>query len=517
MTIFSGELRRTTAFRLTLTYAGVYALLTAIILAIVYGATTSEIGAQMDAGLKAETDALVTLYRAQGIASLRKAVAKRSSPSARHFSDVRDSGTRYYLLVGASDKHLAGDLPAWPEADVSSDSDNASAEWLSYTINARAAVRAGLEKPADFDADDNIEVRGLATALPGGQRLLVVETLDEAEELSDYILYSLLAAIGVILIFGLAGGIWMGRHVVTRLESVRGAATAIMAGDLTRRLPVGSRHDEFDNLALTLNAMLARIEELMNGLRQVTDNVAHDLRSPLNRLRGRLDVTLAQAREPAEYRAAMTRALADADELLQTFNAMLNLAELEAGMSREPRQPIEFHSLCDDVASVYEPLAEDKQLTLNCAIVPARVRGHRRLLAQAVGNLLDNAVKYTPAGGRVDLTLRTEDGNAVLTLADSGPGIPAAEREHVFQRFVRLDRSRSLRGNGLGLSLVRAIVRLHGGRVDLQNNHPGLRATICLPLDTEREPDEKNSLVGNRHRRAAGGRLEGSDEYGTLP
>ncbi|HET8553087.1 MAG TPA: HAMP domain-containing sensor histidine kinase [Gammaproteobacteria bacterium] len=512
--IFTGELRRTTVFRLALSYAGVYALLTAIILGIVYGATTSEIGVQMDAGLKAETDALVTLYHAQGIGALRNAVAKRSSPEARHFSDVRHSGMRYYLLVDANGTRLAGDLPAWPrESGDSGDSGN----WISYTINAHVAVRAGLEKPEDFDADDNIEVRGLATALPGGQRLLVVETLDEAEELSAYILYSLLAAIGVILIFGLAGGIWMGRHVVTRLESVRGAATAIMGGDLSRRLPVGSRQDEFDNLAQTLNVMLARIEELMNGLQQVTDNVAHDLRSPLNRLRGRLDVTLAQAREPDEYRAAMTRALADADELLQTFNAMLNLAELEAGMSREPRQPIELHSLCEDVASVYEPLAEDKQLTLACAVAPARVRGHRRLLAQAVGNLLDNAVKYTPAGGRIGLSLKTSDGNAVLTLADSGPGIPAAERDHVFQRFVRLDRSRSLRGNGLGLSLVRAIVRLHGGRVDLQSNHPGLRATIRLPLDTDREPDEKNSLVGNRHRRAAGGRLEGSDEYGTLP
>lgn len=499
--IFTGELRRTTVFRLALTYAGVYALLTAIILGIVYGATTSEIGAQMDAGLKAETDALVTLYHAQGIAALRSAVTKRSSPAARHFSDVRDSGMRYYLLVGAHGERLAGDLPAWPDQSGSADN---SGNWLSYTINARAAVRAGLEKPADFDADDNIEVSGLATALPGGQRLLVVQTLDEAEELSDYILYSLLAAIGVILIFGLVGGIWMGRHVVTRLESVRGAATAIMGGDLSRRLPVGSRQDEFHNLAVTLNAMLGRIEELMNGLRQVTDNVAHDLRSPLNRLRGRLDVTLAQAREPDEYRAAMTRALADADELLQTFNAMLNLAELEAGMSREPRQPIELHSLCEDVISVYEPLAEDKQLTLASAIVPARVRGHRRLLAQAVGNLLDNAVKYTPAGGRIDLTLTVTDGHAVLTLADTGPGIPAVERDHVFERFVRLDRSRSLRGNGLGLSLVRAIVRLHGGHVELSDNHPGLRATIRLPTVAEPASDEKDNLVRNRHRRIAG-------------
>lgn len=480
--ISAGELRRTTAFRLALTSAGVYALLTAIILGILYGATTSEIREHMDARLKAEADVLVTLYHTQGLAALRAAIAKRSSPAAHHFSDVLDSATRYYLLVGANGKRIAGDLPAWPrESGSAGDSGN----WLSYTINAQAAVRVGLDKPADFDADDNIEVRGLATALPGGHRLLVVETFDEAEELSDYILHSMLVVIGFILILALVCGVWMSRYVVRRLESVRGAATAIMAGDLSRRLPVASRRDEFDNLALTLNAMLARIEELMKGLRQVTDNVAHDLRSPLNRLRGRLDMTLAQVREPDEYRAAMTRALTDADELLQTFNAMLNLAELEAGMSRELRQSIELHSLCEDVISVYEPLAEDKQLALRATITPARVRGYRQLLAQAVGNLLDNAVKYTHAGGRIDLTLTVTDCHAVLTLDDNGPGIPAAERDHVFERFVRLDRSRSRRGNGLGLSVVRAIVRLHGGRVDLNDNKPGLRATIRLPAEAQ--------------------------------
>jgi signal transduction histidine kinase len=273
----------------------------------------------------------------------------------------------------------------------------------------------------------------------------------------------------------------MGRHVVARLESIRSTAADIMAGDLSRRVPVTARRDEFSELADTLNAMLTRIEALMNSLRQVTDNVAHDLRSPLNRLRSRLEVTLRQAREPTEYEAAMERAVADADHLLQTFNAMLNLAELESGTSRERWDSVPLDAVCEDVVSVYEPLAESKNISFSHQVVPLNVRGNARLLAQAVGNLLDNALKYTPADGRVSLTLQRDQDWALLTIADSGPGIPPAERRHVFDRFVRLDDSRSQPGNGLGLSLVRAIIQLHGGRIELGDNVPGLQVRLYVP------------------------------------
>ncbi|HET7674238.1 MAG TPA: HAMP domain-containing sensor histidine kinase [Gammaproteobacteria bacterium] len=472
---FSRRLGHTTVFRLALGYAGLYALITAIALAAVYESASVYIHAQIDADIKAEVGALRQLDAAHGIAAVEKALQQRSSPAARHLNHVHESAMRYYLLVDAGGHRLAGDLPAWPSAAGAS-------TWLTYTIDSHAAVRAGLEKPRDFDADDDLRVRGLAATLPQGNRLLVVETLDEAAELTGYILASMLAAIALILIVGAAGGIWMGRHVVGRLESVRVTAADIMAGDLTRRIPVAPRRDEFNELAVTLNAMLARIEELMNGLRQVTDNVAHDLRSPLNRLRSRLEVTLLETREPAEYRAALEQAVADADGLLQTFNAMLNLAELEAGVSRERWQPVELDSLCEDVVSVYEPLAEGKAIEIVFEPAPVRVCGDRRLLAQAVGNLLDNALKYAPDGGRIGLMLQAGREQAVLTVADSGPGIAAADRQRVFERFVRLDASRSQRGNGLGLSVVRAIVHLHGGRIELSDNRPGLRVTVALPM-----------------------------------
>jgi signal transduction histidine kinase len=472
----TGRLGRTTVFRLAVGYAGIYALITAIILAGVYEFASVHIHAQIDADIKAEAGALRELAATHGPAAVIKAVAQRSSAAGRRFSRVHESAMRYYLLTDAAGRRLAGDLPAWPTAA------DGPVSWVTYTIDSRAAVRAGLEKPSDFDADDDLHVRGLALTLPGGNRVLVVETLDEAEELTGYILLSMLAALGLILAAGAVGGIWMGRHVVNRLESVRTAAADIMAGDLSRRISVSARSDEFNELAVTLNMMLARIEELMNGLRQVTDNVAHDLRSPLNRLHTRLEVTLLETRETDEYRAALEAAVADADSLLQTFNAMLNLAELEAGVRRERWQAVALDSLCEDVVSVYEPIAESKNIRVAFELAPLRVHGDRRLLAQAVGNLIDNALKYTPRGGRVRVRLYAANERAVLIVADSGPGIPAAERGRVFERFVRLDASRSQPGNGLGLSVTRAIVRLHDGTIDLADSAPGLCVTVNLPL-----------------------------------
>ncbi|MGH8161303.1 MAG: ATP-binding protein [Gammaproteobacteria bacterium] len=476
--VLRGGLSRTTVFHVTLIYAILYALITAVVLGIVYTLTTSQIHARIDMGIKTEANALVTLGQTQGMDTLTDTIAQRGNDRLRDPEASRRAGGFYYLLLDKQNRRVAGALPAWlPKT-------NRKSPWVDYTIGAYAAVRAGLEKAADFDADDGMTMRGLVKILPGGYRLLVAERVDDARDLSTYILIALAVAVGLILVFGLAGGVWMGRHVVTRLESVRSAAAAIMAGDLSRRIAVAPRRDEFHDLANTLNAMLARIEELMTSLRQVTNNVAHDLRSPLNRLRTRLEVTLLESRRPEEYRAAMEQAVGDADELLQTFNAMLNLAELEAGVSREHEETLALDSLCEDAASIYEPLAEVQGQTLVRCFDPVRLRGNRLLLAQAVGNLLDNAIKYTPEGGRIRLSLSQDAREALLMVEDSGPGIPPGERQHVFERFVRLDRSRSLRGNGLGLSLVRAVVRLHGGNIALEDNRPGLRVLIRLPLQS---------------------------------
>ncbi|HET6656137.1 MAG TPA: HAMP domain-containing protein, partial [Gammaproteobacteria bacterium] len=244
--LFPPRLGRTTVFRLALVYAGLYALITAIVLVTVYEFTAIHIHAQINADIQSEVEALAALYRNRSPAALQQTVALRSSLPAQQGRNP-ESGIRYYLLLDAKGTRLAGNLPAWPE------SARGDRTWVTYAIDARTAARAGLARPEDLGRDDPLNVRGLAVRFADGTRLLVVETLDEAEELSNYILISLLSAIGLILIAGVLGGIWMGRHVVARLEAVRSAAADIMAGDLSRRIPVTARRDEFSELAATLN------------------------------------------------------------------------------------------------------------------------------------------------------------------------------------------------------------------------------------------------------------------------
>jgi signal transduction histidine kinase len=258
-------------------------------------------------------------------------------------------------------------------------------------------------------------------------------------------------------------------------------AGRIMHGDLAQRVAVSGTGDVFDQLAATLNAMLDQIERLMAGMRQVSDNIAHDLRTPLSRLRTRLEVALLEPPDSVRYAEVMRETIAEADALLGTFNALLSIAEAEAGARREALQELDLAAVVRSVAELYEPLAEENgaHLAVDAAeAVP--VHGDRHLLAQAAANLVDNALKYAP-GGEVRLTAERHGGEALLTVADRGPGIPADKRDSVFDRFVRLEASRSTPGKGLGLSLVRAVARLHGGAVRLEDNHPGLRAVLALP------------------------------------
>ena len=262
-----------------------------------------------------------------------------------------------------------------------------------------------------------------------------------------------------------------------------------MAGDFSRRVPVGGAGDEIDRLAGSLNAMLDEIERLMTGLREVTDNIAHDLRSPLNRLRNRLEVTLMREPSAPAYRDAIGEAVADAEGLLNTFNALLGIARADAGAPGENLEPLDPGALVRDVAELYAPAAEDKGLTLDHRIddgLDDGLDGDRHLLSQALANLVDNAVKYTSAGGRILVAARRDGAAVELSVADSGPGIPAADRTRVLDRFVRLDASRHSPGSGLGLSLVRAVARRHGAELRLEDNAPGLRAVLRFPAAVER-------------------------------
>jgi len=281
----------------------------------------------------------------------------------------------------------------------------------------------------------------------------------------------------------------MTRHMLRRVETVNRTSERIIHGDLSQRVPVSGSGDEFDQLAGNLNAMLDQIEHLMNGVRQVTDNIAHDLRTPLSRLRARVEVTLLEKPDALRYAEALRDTIAEADRLLGTFNALLSIAEAEAGSRRDAWGVVDLAEIARSVADLYEPVAEESGFRLLAAIDETLpVRGDRHLLSQALANLLDNALKYAQ-GGDVSLSATAQGDSARIEVEDHGPGIPADRRDAVFDRFVRLERSRSTPGNGLGLSLVRAVTKLHAGQCWLEDNKPGLRVILTVPLArVERAP-----------------------------
>jgi signal transduction histidine kinase len=329
--------------------------------------------------------------------------------------------------------------------------------------------------------------RGRVFTLTGGFQLLVARDIHERHEtvrlFSTTIPWSLL----LMLFLGVVGGAVMSRNLVARLDSINETSREIMAGDLSRRVPMRGSGDEFDILAANLNRMLDRIERLMRGMREVTDSVAHDLRTPLNRLRNRIDAALRRLPPESDEYAEIESAAIEIDQLIATFNALLLIAEAEAGMAREAMARVDLREVVEGIAELYEPLAEEKNLHFEAAPSgEAMIAGNKRLIAQALANLVDNAIKYTPEGGSIRVSIENRPAGIALVVADTGIGIAAEDRAHVLDRFVRLEASRHSPGTGLGLSLVVAVAKLHDAKLDLADNAPGLKATLLFPHETAR-------------------------------
>lgn len=447
------ERPRATVLRLALLYAVVVALCNTAALAFIYWSTDRYIAIQTRAGLLAEAQDLQGLWSGEGLGAVLQVIGH----------PVTDTlGTeRIYLLVGPDGAKIAGNLPAWPQG-----------------LSAAGEVRT-------LRLDRDRAITALVLDLSGDHRLLLGQGRARADALRRHLFEAEALATGLALLVVLAAGVWMGRSVFRRIAAISVTAREIMSGDLGRRMPLSGRNDEFDALAAQLNAMLERIEQLMNGLRQVTDNLAHDLRSPLTRLRNRLEITLLEPRDGEQYRTVIQQAIADAESLIGTFNALLSIAQAESGVHRAAWRTVDLARLGDGLADLYQAVAEERELGFTWRGAPeAWVRGDRQLLAQAVGNLLENAIKYTPPGGSVILEMQTAGDTVRITVADTGPGIPAADRERVLERFVRLDSARDTPGSGLGLSLVRAVARLHRAGLVLEDNQPGLRVSLLLPRQT---------------------------------
>jgi signal transduction histidine kinase len=461
-----GKLFRTTTFKLTLVYLTVFALFAAFLLGYFALNTRRLITEQITDTVNAEITGLSEQYRLGGIRRLVVVVDARA----------RRPGSSLYLVTTFAGESLAGNVTALPPGTL----DNAG--WTETGYRRLDEAEAGGEHP---------EHHALARVfqLPGGFRLLVGRDLDERERLYNIVLSAGRWSIAIVIVLGLAGGLFVTRRVLRRVDAMTETTRTIMHGDLGGRLPVAGTGDELDRLGENLNLMLERIEALMRGLKEVSDNIAHDLKTPLTRLRNRAEQALRSAKSEAEYRAALEATIEESDGLIRTFNALLMIARAESGQARENMSEFDVAEIAHDIGELYEPLAEEKGMTLKVeADAPAPVKGNRELISQALANLVDNSIKYAQPrdannGEPSQIVVRAlSDGDRILlTVADSGPGIAEADRSRVVERFVRLEKSRSQPGLGLGLSLASAVARLHGGELTLTDNQPGLKSVIALP------------------------------------
>lgn len=454
---------RSTALRLALLYTAAFALSVVVLGAITLLTTRASLRQQFDARIQAESAALKQEFRTEGLEGVVQAVQERD----------RTPGALDYGLDGPADQPLAGRL-------------------------AGRRAHLGWSQLAMAAHDDEGEtVRVLATELPGGYRLIVGDDDDRSEALQQIVLQGFAWAFAGIVVLGFLGGFGLSRDMHRRLAAISGTAEAIIDGDLERRVPTRASDDDLDRLAATINRMLDRIAGLMQSLRQVSDDVAHDLRTPLTRLRQRLEA--ARGLPPDEMEEVIEGALRDLDGILETFAALLRIAQIQAGARRSAFRPLDLAALTRTVVEAFAPSAEDAgQALLLQSAEPAWVDGDPELLTQMVANLIENAMRHAGPSARIAVRLGRDDRECALSVVDDGPGVPPADRGRVFDRFYRLERSRSTAGSGLGLALVAAIARLHDASVELEDAQPGLvvrtifrartGATLGIPNASESAP-----------------------------
>ena len=460
------RLLRTTPFRLTLLFLALYAAAASAFLAYIYVATAGEVTRRSDAIVSREMQSLEAVYRRGGFNALNQAVIERSS----------GDHPLLYLLMSRSGAPVSGSIGQSPVRDFDDDR-----KWASFVLTQTDLDGAVIKRPA----------RGLQERMSGGEFMFVGADVGESEAIVVKILHALWGAGALVIVLGLTGGVLISRDVSRNITSLTDVIDAARSGDLRARAAVRGTGDEYDELAGGLNDMLGRLEGSIGGLRHASDAIAHDLRSPLTRLRARLEVAMIEADAGrADPKIALHQALEDADGVLRTFAAVLAIARLEAAGDAPDQSLFDPGLLAADVAELYEPLCEEKGLEFKAELTPAlSLKGNQQFIAQALSNILDNAVKYTPAGGAVMLRVRRRSsGDIEMSVTDTGPGVPEADRARVLERFVRLERSRNEPGVGLGLSMVAAVARSHRGHLELDEGPgsidgggPGLRVALVLP------------------------------------
>ncbi|WP_372620467.1 ATP-binding protein [Falsiroseomonas sp.] len=450
---------RSASGRFALFFTAVFAAAAAAAAVVLWWNTAGALDRQVEAAIRADATALIERRRTGGIDDLVSAIEDRLAVDVQNES--------LYLLLDPAGRRLAGNLSTWPsEASI-------ELPWLRIPLQRDGTVS---------------EARLLRVVLADGHRMLVGRDVAEKLRLRALLSEGIAWAAGASAALALLGAWLLRRALERRLSPVYRTAAAIGTGDMTRRVPLSGRGDEFDKLGVTMNAMLDRIARLMEGVRGVSDAIAHDLRTPIARARAKLEEALVSARDEEALRAALEQGIADLDAIARVFQAVLRIAEVEAGARRAAFAPTDLAPMLTDVAELYSAAAEAREQQLVAEIPPALpLVGDRDLLGQAVANLLDNALKFTPDGGTVRLEARLGEVALEIVVADDGPGMRDADRARAGERFFRADAARTTPGSGLGLSLVRAVAALHGGEVVLEDTHPGaerrgLTVRLRLPV-----------------------------------
>lgn len=445
-------------FRFLVSYVAWLSVAVFMVLALIYAFIAYDFFSDVHRSVKLELEALSQAYEEGGSEAVDEFVEVHSGPTRL---------IRFFYFVGDAEKRkIAGNLNEWPDAKEYRNG------WIGFDFES-------LTNMADPVGNEFV---ALSTELPSGERLLVARHYADVLNSTKLVAGALTRSMVATIILGTIGGAITAGLSLRRIEHINTTLHRIMSGDFSERIDVSGSSGDFRRLSENVNQMLDRIEVLMTGVRQVSDNIAHDLRTPLTRLRNKLSDLHDDCSDPAN-REQVEALIEEADGLLGTFSALLRIAQVESGNRRSGFADVDLCTLVSDVIELYEPLAMEKDQQFNTALARVgKVTGDRNLLFQAVANLVDNAIKYTPEGGEVQVGLSVEPDCYRVYVADTGIGVPDADREKVFQRFFRVESSRGCHpGNGLGLSLVHAVVKLHDGTISLEDNRPGLKVVMRLP------------------------------------
>lgn len=473
---------RTTAARLTALYLLLFAACATVLVIYMTSLSTKMMVEQIEASITDEMQGIGRAYQRGGIQSLVRVVTQRA----------RQPGANLYLITDAQRRILSGNVQSLQPGVL--DQSGWTREPFLYQRYGDSPIernnepngKIGSEAQTEADPDEPVhKAIAMVLGLPNGMIILVGRDLGEPERFGFVVQRALMVTLAIMGLGACLIWYFVGRTALRRIDRLSSASRRIMEGDMAQRLPVDGSGDEFDRLSENLNQMLTRIESLNEGLKQVSDNIAHDLRTPLTRLRNRAEAALGRDRSEDDYRQALEANIDESDQLIRTFNAILMISRLEAGSSADALEQIDLSAILRDVVELYEPSAEEANVRLELGeLQEISISGNRELISQAISNILDNALKYSSEAidPQVRLSLTSEQDRALVVISDNGPGIAKEDRARATERFVRLEASRSQPGSGLGLSLAQAVMRFHGGTLELDDAEPGLRVTMEFPL-----------------------------------